>query len=427
MPNCGSQITLCDIPIRYDTYKGCSHACSYCFVLRKTDISQIQLGESPRALEEFIKGKRTKETSWCDWDIPLHWGGLADPFQPAERTHRRSLEALKIFARTKYPFVVSTKSTMLAEEPYFSLLKECNCVVQFSACSPKYNRIEKGAATYEQRIAAAAKLSKVCRVNIRIQPYVPSIFQDVIKAIPEYAKAGVHGVILEAMKYTKSNIEGLVSIGSDRCYPVSTLLPQYESIKRTCHKYGLKFYCGENRLRALGDELCCCGIEGMGWRENKANLNHYLFDRENFAYTEKMKEKGTADAWGAMEQTMIKHLEIRESSYEDKMNEYTAKDYAFREANAQAFTKEQGERLRKYLCEALKKSGKTQAEVNKHLGTSMAGHYFGASQWTFPSFEAYKKLREILPLADYDSVVSKIGGKRLDAFGGKIYGYDRES
>jgi DNA repair photolyase len=182
-------------------------------VLRKVDISKIQLGESVRSLENFINGKRDKTTNWCDWDIPIHWGGLADPFQPAERVHKRSLEALKVFARTKYPFVVSTKATMLAEEPYFSLLKECNCVVQFSACSPQYNKIEKGAATYEQRIEAAAKISKVCRVNIRIQPFVPSIFKDVIKAIPEYAKAGVHGVILEAMKYTKSKIEGLVSKG----------------------------------------------------------------------------------------------------------------------------------------------------------------------------------------------------------------------
>lgn len=424
MPICGSQIALCDIPVRYDTYKGCSHACSYCFVLRKVDISKIQLGESVRSLENFINGKRDKTTNWCDWDIPIHWGGLADPFQPAERVHKRSLEALKVFARTKYPFVVSTKATMLAEEPYFSLLKECNCVVQFSACSPQYNKIEKGAATYEQRIEAAAKISKVCRVNIRIQPFVPSIFKDVIKAIPEYAKAGVHGVILEAMKYTKSKIEGLVSVGGDRCYPVSVLLPMYEAIKRTCHKYGLKFYCGENRLRALSDELCCCGIEGMGWKENKANLNHYLFDRENFAYTEKMREIGTAEAWGAMCQSTLGKMKLDASSYADMMGESILKDYSFREAEC-TFSKEQSERLRLYLRAALKKSGKTQTEVDAHLGTFMSGHYFGASQWAFPTREEYKKLQQIIPIEDYETVLRKIAGKNIQ-HNGRIYGYDRE-
>lgn len=423
MPQCGSQITLCDLPIRYDTYKGCSHACSYCFVLRKVDISKIELGEPPRALEAFIEGKRIRETSWCDWDIPLHWGGMADPFQPAERIHRRSLEALKIFARTKYPFVVSTKATMLAEEPYFSLLKECNCVVQFSACSPRYDQLEKGAATYEQRIAAAEKIAKVCRVNIRIQPYVPSIFHDVIKAIPRYAEAGIHGVTLEAMKYTKSNIEGLVSIGSDLCYPISILLPQYEAIKKECHKYGLKFYCGENRLRALSDELCCCGIEGMGWRENKANLNHFLFDREHFVFTDKMREIGTADPWNCINQTSLAKKEIALSSYAEKMEESTRKCYAYAEY-APTFTKSQEEKLRNYLRTALKASGKNQAEVNKYLGNFMSGHYFGKSQWCFPSREQYEKLREILPIGEYDAVLAQVGGYKAANLANKIYGYN---
>ncbi len=33
MPECGSQVILCDLPVRMDTYKGCSHNCKYCFYL----------------------------------------------------------------------------------------------------------------------------------------------------------------------------------------------------------------------------------------------------------------------------------------------------------------------------------------------------------------------------------------------------------
>lgn len=32
---CGSQIVLCNLPIRFDTYVGCSHGCRYCFVQKK--------------------------------------------------------------------------------------------------------------------------------------------------------------------------------------------------------------------------------------------------------------------------------------------------------------------------------------------------------------------------------------------------------
>ena len=61
------------------------------------------------------------------------------------------------------------------------------------------------------------------------------------------------------------------------------------------------------------------------------------------------------------------------------------------------------EKLRGILRAALKESGLTAAAVDKHLGTNgMAGHYFGASQWEFPTREAYGKLREILPLPEID-------------------------
>ena len=53
--------------------------------------------------------------------------------------------------------------------------------------------------------------------------------------------------------------------------------------------------------------------------------------------------------------------------------------------------------LRKYLQNALKLSGLTQKDVDRHLGNQMSGHYFGKSQWMLPSSEQYEKLQEILP------------------------------
>ena len=53
--------------------------------------------------------------------------------------------------------------------------------------------------------------------------------------------------------------------------------------------------------------------------------------------------------------------------------------------------------LRKYLQNALKLSGLTQKDVDRHLGNYMSRHYFGESQWMLPSSEQYEKLQEILP------------------------------
>lgn len=62
------------------------------------------------------------------------------------------------------------------------------------------------------------------------------------------------------------------------------------------------------------------------------------------------------------------------------------------------------EELRQYLCEALRESGLTQAEVGRRLGTQMQGHYFGRSQWEFPTEEHYNRMREFMPLKPYAEV-----------------------
>ena len=58
--------------------------------------------------------------------------------------------------------------------------------------------------------------------------------------------------------------------------------------------------------------------------------------------------------------------------------------------------------LRAYLCNALKAAGITQSEVDKRLGTQMSGHYFGASQWAFPTEEYYKQMQAFMPALDKD-------------------------
>ena len=57
------------------------------------------------------------------------------------------------------------------------------------------------------------------------------------------------------------------------------------------------------------------------------------------------------------------------------------------------------EELRQYLRTSLEKSGKKAVDVDNLLGTAgMSGHYFGSSQWMFPTRAAYEKMRQIMPL-----------------------------
>ena len=258
---CGSQIILCNLPVRFDTYRGCSHGCRYCFAQKKNDISHIERDESVDGLRSFIEGKRGNETEWCDWNIPIHWGGMSDPFQPVEKQIRASYECLKLLAETKYPFVVSTKGRLIADPEYLDLLAQCNCVLQIRWCVASTTASTRdaqlrGAARHPQdgigqsARAPSSASSRIC----------PRCSMTLSKNIPRIAEAGAYGVIVEGMKFFKAK-PGMTKIGGDFCYPLPRLRHDFEAIKAECHRYGLKFYSGENRLRAMGDSMTCCGID----------------------------------------------------------------------------------------------------------------------------------------------------------------------
>lgn len=102
-----------------------------------------------------------------------------------------------------------------------------------------------------------------------------------------------------------------------------------------------------------------------------------------------------------------------ESEYKDKyirwwlsQQEYTPAELGELIKNVKDDVERDEEELRAYLLKALKTSGLTQAEVQRRLGTQMAGHYFGRSQWEFPTREMYQHMQEFMPLPDdYNELV----------------------
>lgn len=322
MPTSGSQCVLCDLPIRFDTYIGCSHACRYCFANVERDLTDIQTGEGAKALIDFIKGNRKLEAKFVDWNIPLHWGGLSDPFQPCEKVHRRSYQALKIFKETQYPFVVSTKGKLVADDDYIELLKECNCVVQISMVCSKYDKIEKGCPTFEERLQILEKVSKnVKRTIVRVQPYMHEVYKDVYNNLERFKKAGAYGVIIEGMKFKKKK-NGLVKVAGDFTYPYNLILNDFLALKKRAHELGLKIYAGENRIRPYGDSLTCCGIDGLdGFTPNVYNLNHML-NGDIQKPSQAMLEPKTGKPFNGLQQNSIKGRWYRQHSFEESMKQY---------------------------------------------------------------------------------------------------------
>ena len=78
-------------------------------------------------------------------------------------------------------------------------------------------------------------------------------------------------------------------------------------------------------------------------------------------------------------------------------------EYRLKKEELERNIKEESERLRAYLVNARNAAGLTSSAVDKYLGTNgMSGHYFGRSQWEFPTRENYIKMQEIMPALDRD-------------------------
>lgn len=278
--------------------------------------------DNASCLRAFIKGERTLETNFCDWNIPIHWGGNSDPFQECEKEYKRTLECLEIFAETKYPFIVSTKNPVLAStEPYLSLLKKCDCVFQISAACSEYDRLETGAPAYRERIEAAKILSKnVRRLIIRVQPFFTDKYKNILAEIPTYADAGAYGIIVEGYS-TRKKQKGLIKDGKF-CFSVDTLAPMYKTIKQECHNNELRFFCGESRLQFLGDDLTCCGTERLDtFKPNTFNIEHLAHDKNEVEPTPAMQEIGTTRPFRSKRQSQAWENYIRDRSFEDMMYE----------------------------------------------------------------------------------------------------------
>lgn len=322
--SCGIQCLSCDYPIHFDTYKGCSHACKYCFVKQKYDISNIEAQHTTKSLRNFIEGKRNFETKWCDWSIPLHWGGNSDPFQPCEHTHKASLECLEIFAETKYPFIVSTKNpVMLTEEPYLSLIQQCRCVLQISMGCSKYDKLEQGAPTFKERLKAADFLSdKVTRIIARIRPYFPDCHKEIVSELPNYAKAGIYGISISSF-ISKKKQKGMKRYGTNYMFDVEYLMPKYREIMNVCHDNGMRFFCCETGLDHWSDELSCCGTEGLpDFIPHTYNCAHLAYDDEEPTATEAMKQPDTYQPFKCIGQSQAFAKKCIGHSFEELMHTF---------------------------------------------------------------------------------------------------------
>lgn len=276
------QFRHCGNPFRIDTYKGCDFGCIYCFannrggnhnnIFQESDISIIK-NMFKRAFE---KNNETKNLTveLLRHKVPLHLGGMSDPFQKREFEHHITYDFLCETNKYKYPVIISTKTSYLPDE-YLDILDNKIHAFQISLISLDEEYIRKfelNTPSPNDRIEFIKKLkSKGFWVGIRLQPLV-----DIDEAynLVEHLSGIVDYITVEHIKIGNDNInkKKLFELFGLNPNDFKSVGREYEFVK-DIKKDNIKLLksiskcpigCGDNDLHEMSDTNNCCGVDTIG-------------------------------------------------------------------------------------------------------------------------------------------------------------------
>ena len=294
-----SQFPFCGLPLRLDTYRGCGFRCAYCFArnrggnapqqtIRRADPVRVV-----RQIDRALTGERNGLLAQClRHRMPLHLGGMSDPLQPIERTARVTEDVLRGLLPHRYPVVLSTRSDLVADSPYFELLRDLGAVVQFSFCSLVESiarRFEPLSDPPDSLLRAMETLASAgVPVTCRWQPFIPTMSEQPAEFVPRIAATGCRHIALEHLKlplernwHAERLLAGQLDFesfyrqagarrdGRELVLPASYKLPTLLEVRALAHQHGMSFGAADNELQFLSDTACCCsGVDQFPGFEN---------------------------------------------------------------------------------------------------------------------------------------------------------------
>jgi DNA repair photolyase len=207
-------------------YRGCTHACHYCFARRYQ--TQFELGPGDHFSSViFVKTnlvdvlrKELDKPSWVREQVAL--GTATDPYQPIEghyKLTRRSLDAL-LAARTPVGLVTKGPMVVRDSELLAELGRRAGCTVYMSVPTvdeEAWRALEPGTAPPLQRLRAVRQLRDAgVNAGVLMAPVVPGFttqparLEATIKAIADHGAAFMGANVLYLKGGTKDHFVGFL-------------------------------------------------------------------------------------------------------------------------------------------------------------------------------------------------------------------------
>lgn len=291
-----STCNKCFYAFEIDTYgRGCFHNCTYCYAKdqltthgywNKPQPFPVNMAEVRKVFHTVFE--TDKPSRWRDVmsrKTPIRVGSMSDSFMWLDTKYGVTKELLKIFSHYNYPYIIFTRSDLVAHDDYMSLLRKDICSVQFSISgnNNKFTRIiEPGAPSYSRRLAALKKLNAekfwtTVRINPLFARYPDGYYTDEVSIkerfgskdkcpelpfyddnfISEIAEAGVPSVLAGFVRLSSKAINNLSEVSKidvrsffkpevlasrgDKHYSDKEIAFYYQKTQRECLKNNIRF------------------------------------------------------------------------------------------------------------------------------------------------------------------------------------------
>jgi DNA repair photolyase len=303
-----SQFHFCSLPLRLDSYRGCAFGCAYCFAMQRGgNTAGPKIAPSDPKVVAKCFGRAIREEmprspliQMLQRRVPIHFGGMSDPFQPAERKWQITKQYLQAMSQQRYPVVISTKGSLSANPEYQSLYHEIgSVVVQFSFSSIDDAVAEVVEPTAERPSALLRAMESLAtngiNVTCRWQPYIPGVSGEARTFLQSVVSAGARHVAIEHLKVpTERNMTTLngrdnellanakrnyVAAGARRdgrelILPTAQKIDRVLQVRELCHASKVTFGAADNELQYLSDTpACCSGVDQFSGFENVFKFN----------------------------------------------------------------------------------------------------------------------------------------------------------
>lgn len=233
-------------------YRGCEHACIYCYAPSVIHWDRGEWGKLveakvnlPRILSKELRSKKK---------CVVGLGTVTDPYQPVEKKYEITRTCLELLLMHDFPVCIQTKSSLVLRD--MDLLKKFTNIevgVTLTTLDDSVRaKMEPGASSVEERLRALSELSKNgIKTWVFLGPVMPYITEseEMIDAIaevkPEYVlvdrlklKEGVWEKVREFIVGFKPELlgdyEGIFLRGEDYYSGV------FERVLRRCEENGVR-------------------------------------------------------------------------------------------------------------------------------------------------------------------------------------------